>query len=63
MESVYQLPFERFQRHVPCGTPAQVADALAGYVDAGCTSFTLIARADDPAAAVDGVAEVKAMLA
>lgn len=63
MESVYQLPFERFRRHVPCGTPAEVADALAGHADAGCTSFTLIARADDPAAAVDGVAAVKALLA
>lgn len=62
MESVYQLPFDRFRRHVPCGTPSEVADALAGYVDAGCTSFTLIARAADPAAAVDAAAEVKRLL-
>jgi len=43
MEAFYQLPFERFERYSPFGTPAQVAEGLVPYVEAGCGSFNLIA--------------------
>ena len=62
MERIYQLPFGRFARYVPCGTPAEVADALGTYVDAGCTSFNLLAHAADPSAVTAAVAEVRSIL-
>ncbi|WP_193315407.1 LLM class flavin-dependent oxidoreductase [Nostocoides sp. F2B08] len=42
MQQFYGIPYERFQRWSPAGTPAEVADFLAPYVDAGCTLFNLI---------------------
>ena len=35
MEAMYQLPFERFERYCPYGTPDDVAGFLAPYVEAG----------------------------
>lgn len=62
MEAVYQIPFERFERYSPAGTPAEVAAFLAPYAEAGCRSFNLIPCAASTEAAVDGAAEVKALL-
>src|SRR6476619_1431490 len=36
MEGFYQIPFDRFERYSPFGTPADIAEFLAPYVDAGC---------------------------
>lgn len=63
METIYHLPFERFERYTPHGTPADVAEALVPFVDAGCTSFHLLARGPDPLATVEAVGEVKRLLA
>jgi alkanesulfonate monooxygenase SsuD/methylene tetrahydromethanopterin reductase-like flavin-dependent oxidoreductase (luciferase family) len=60
MEALYQLPFGRFERYAPYGTPAEVAERLAPYVEAGCGSFNLIAPGgpeDETIAAVGEVAE------
>jgi alkanesulfonate monooxygenase SsuD/methylene tetrahydromethanopterin reductase-like flavin-dependent oxidoreductase (luciferase family) len=62
MQAFYQLPFERFERYCPYGTPEDVAAFLAPYVRAGCRSFNLIPCAADAAAAVEAVARVKALL-
>lgn len=62
MQAFYQLPFERFERYSPYGTPEDVAAFLAPYVAAGCRSLNLIPCATDTAAAVDAVAHVKALL-
>jgi alkanesulfonate monooxygenase SsuD/methylene tetrahydromethanopterin reductase-like flavin-dependent oxidoreductase (luciferase family) len=62
MTAFYQLPFERFERYSPYGTPEDVATFLAPYVQAGCGSFNLIPCAADTATAVEGVARVKALL-
>lgn len=62
MEQIYRLPFDRFARYVPCGTPADVASALGAYVDAGCCSFNLLAHAADPSAVTPAVAEVRRIL-
>ena len=51
-----QLPFERFERYCPYGTPDDVAEFLAPYADAGCTEFSLIPQSPDPGQAVAGVA-------
>ena len=62
VEAMYQLPFEKFERYSPHGTPKQVADALRPYVEAGCSSFNISAQADDWRRCVDGVAAVRELL-
>jgi alkanesulfonate monooxygenase SsuD/methylene tetrahydromethanopterin reductase-like flavin-dependent oxidoreductase (luciferase family) len=63
MQGFYQIPFERFEKYSPYGTPAEVAAFLGPYVDAGCTSFNLIPQAPDPTIALEGAAEVRRLLA
>lgn len=41
MEKFYKVPFEKFERYTPYGTPDQVAAALAPYVEAGCSLMNL----------------------
>jgi len=62
MEGFYQIPFDRFERYSPYGTPEEIAEFLAPYAAAGCTSFNLIPQAPDVETAVEGAAEVKRML-
>jgi alkanesulfonate monooxygenase SsuD/methylene tetrahydromethanopterin reductase-like flavin-dependent oxidoreductase (luciferase family) len=62
MESLYKVPFEKFERYSPYGTPADVAAALAPFVDAGCRDINIIATAESPRAATDAVAEVRDLL-
>jgi alkanesulfonate monooxygenase SsuD/methylene tetrahydromethanopterin reductase-like flavin-dependent oxidoreductase (luciferase family) len=62
MEAFYQLPFERFERYCPYGTPDDVAEFLRPYVDAGCTEFNLIPRSPDGDDVIDYVATVKKRL-
>jgi hypothetical protein len=63
MEAFYQIPFERFEKYSPYGTPEDVAEFLAPYVEAGCTMFNLIPQADDRESALAGAAAVKKLLA
>jgi alkanesulfonate monooxygenase SsuD/methylene tetrahydromethanopterin reductase-like flavin-dependent oxidoreductase (luciferase family) len=63
MEAFYQLPFERFERYCPYGTPDDVAEFLAPYAAAGCTEFNLIPQSPDPGQAIARVAAVKRLLA
>jgi hypothetical protein len=56
--AVYLLPL----RHSPCGTPAHIAESLRPYAEAGCRSFNLIPVADSEQAAIEGAAEVRALL-
>jgi alkanesulfonate monooxygenase SsuD/methylene tetrahydromethanopterin reductase-like flavin-dependent oxidoreductase (luciferase family) len=62
MEGMYGIPFERFERYSPCGTPESIAELLAPYVSAGCRTFNLIACASRLETAVAGVAEVRRLL-
>lgn len=62
MQQVYGMPFERFERYCPYGTPEDVAEFLARYVAAGCTEFNLIPQAPDDDAALAGVAAVRELL-
>jgi hypothetical protein len=62
MESFYRLPFDSFERHIPHGTPREVADYIAPYVDAGCTSLNFIPYAGSREAGIDAVAEVRQIL-
>ena len=62
MEAFYQLPFERFERYCPYGTPDDVAEFLAPYATAGCREFNLIPQAPDHDYAIAGTASVKKAL-
>jgi alkanesulfonate monooxygenase SsuD/methylene tetrahydromethanopterin reductase-like flavin-dependent oxidoreductase (luciferase family) len=62
MEGFYRIPFGKFERYCPCGTPEQVAAGLRPYVAAGCRSFNLIPVADSERAAIDGVDAVRSLL-
>jgi hypothetical protein len=63
MQGFYGLPFERFERYSPYGTPADVAEFLAGYVAEGCTEFNLIPQGQDAEETIAAAAEVKRLLA
>ena len=41
MERFYRIPFEKFERYTPYGTPAEVAERLAPYAQSGCNFFNL----------------------
>lgn len=62
MQTVYQMPFEPFERYSPYGTPEEVADFLHPYVEAGCTRFNVIPCASDHEAAVAAVGELRRLL-
>ncbi len=62
MEEFYRLPYASFERYAPAGTPAQVADFLLPYVEAGCSTFNLLVNGASPEAEVEAVAEVRARL-
>jgi alkanesulfonate monooxygenase SsuD/methylene tetrahydromethanopterin reductase-like flavin-dependent oxidoreductase (luciferase family) len=62
MEQLYRLPFERFERTSPYGAPDEVANALAPYLEAGVTSFDIIAAGADTERALEGAAAVRDQL-
>ena len=62
MQSLYGLPFARFERYVPVGPAEAVAGALRPYVEAGCRSFSLLAQGSSGEAVVGAAAQVRRML-
>ncbi len=62
MENMYQVPFERFEKYSPYGEPAEIADFLAPYVEAGCRFFNLMPLAGSTSAGIDAVAEIRERL-
>jgi hypothetical protein len=63
MEAAYATAFERFERYVPCGPPAAIAEALGPYVAVGCRRFNFVPEGTCLPAAFEAAAEVKALLA
>ena len=63
MQRFYQMPFEPFERYSPYGTPEEVAEFLRPYVDAGCSTFNVIACAHDDHEAIAAVGELRTLLA
>ena len=63
MQDMYKTPFAAFQKTCPAGTPADVAEFLAPYLEAGATSVNLIPRSANLATSIAGVAEVRRLLA
>ncbi len=63
MEDLYKTPFARFERYTPVGSPAEVADQLGPYVVNGLRHVNLAPVSSTAEEAIDGVAEVKRLLA
>ncbi len=63
MEAFYRTPFAAFERYTPYGTPHDVAEALAPFLDIGVREFDLTPCAGSSDEAVAGSAEVKRLLA
>ena len=62
MEAFYQLPYERFEKWSPAGTPADIAEFLAPYADAGCDTFNVIACGPSAEAEIEAVSEIRERL-
>ncbi len=62
METMYRIPFERFERYSPAGTPAEIAAFLAPYAEAGCRRFNVMPVTTGLEAEVDAVAEIRERL-
>jgi len=58
MEAFYKIPFEKFERYTPYGTPAEVADQLRPYVAAGCRLMNLKVCAGSDAEVIAGAGEI-----
>jgi len=63
MENFYRIPFEKFERYTPSGTPTEVAEKLAPYVEAGCKVFNLKVCSQDAEEEVELGAELVSQLA
>ena len=62
MESLYQVPFERFERFTPYGTAEEVAAGLRPFVEVGCRFFNVAAQSPTANLAIEGLAEVRRLL-
>ena len=62
MENMYRVPFERVEKYSPYGDPAEIADFLSPYVEAGCRFFTLMPLAESTEAGIDAIAEIRERL-
>lgn len=62
MSTLYHLPPEKFRHISAAGRPADVAEFLAPYVEAGARTLTLIPVADDVHAAIELSGEVRRLL-
>jgi len=62
MEDFYKVPFEKFERYTPFGTPAEVAEQLRPYIDAGCSIMNLKVCAASDEQVVEGAGEIGRLL-
>lgn len=58
MEAFYHVPFEAFEKYTPYGTPADVAQQLMDYRDAGCSMFNLKVVGGSDNESIDATAEI-----
>jgi alkanesulfonate monooxygenase SsuD/methylene tetrahydromethanopterin reductase-like flavin-dependent oxidoreductase (luciferase family) len=62
MEEFYRLPYSSFERYAPAGTPAQLAEQLVPYAEAGCSIFNLMINGAGVEAEIEAVAEIRERL-
>ena len=59
MESIYRVPFEKFERYSPHGNLAEVADALSALAAAGCRVFNVACVAPSTEQAIDDLVALR----
>lgn len=59
LESLYKLPYERFARYCPVGSPDEIAQQVAPYVRAGCTRLCLMPVGDSTEQEISAVAAIR----
>jgi alkanesulfonate monooxygenase SsuD/methylene tetrahydromethanopterin reductase-like flavin-dependent oxidoreductase (luciferase family) len=62
MEVLYHQPFDSFARYTPVGSPRDVAESLAPYLDTGIADVIVIGVAAEEAALVGHTAELAELL-
>ena len=62
METFYGVPFAKFDRYIPRGTPQDVAEFVLPYIRAGCSDVHLLPVAVNDAEAVESCGEVRKLL-
>jgi alkanesulfonate monooxygenase SsuD/methylene tetrahydromethanopterin reductase-like flavin-dependent oxidoreductase (luciferase family) len=62
MLEMYGIPFGPFEKYSPYGSPRDVADFLAPYLEAGCEDINLMGVAASTEATLEAVAEVRERL-
>ena len=62
MEAFYGLPYDRFEKWSPAGSPKQLAEFLMPYVAAGCSVFNLIINGPSADAEIEAAAEIRRYL-
>lgn len=58
MTAFYRLPFEAFEKYTPYGTPREIAEFIAPYVEAGCRWLNFVV-ADAPEATLERALAVR----
>jgi len=58
MEKFYHVPFAKFERYSPFGTPQAIADYLSPYVEAGCRTFNISPRGPSDEYCIEALASV-----
>ncbi|MEA2629753.1 MAG: hypothetical protein QOJ10_2213 [Chloroflexota bacterium] len=59
LEHLYSRPYEDFRNLTYAGPPAEVAESLRPYIEAGCHDFSLLAVAESSESAVEQAAAVR----
>ena len=62
MEAFYQLPYERFEKWSPFGTPEEIADFLQPYMEAGCSLFNLIIQGRSVEEEIEAAAQIRQLM-
>jgi probable F420-dependent oxidoreductase len=62
MEGFYRLPFSAFEKYVPFGPAAAVAEFIQPYVEAGCRHANLVLVDESPVRVVEAAAKVRELL-
>ena len=62
MQGFYRIPYDRFEKYAPYGTPEDIAEYLAPYVEAGCDHLNLLAVQASPDEVVQAGVAVKEAL-
>ncbi len=63
MQGFYKIPYDRFERYSPAGTPEQIAEFIVPYIEAGCSHLNLLAVQSSPEETVEaGIAVKEAVL-